>query len=436
MNINLSEGSLSTARKKWNKLVDLNNKDENYFMPNSLEEHRKLDKHAPYFDIDHQYWYLSENAKQSFFELVDIIYEKSNLKNIASYHNVHVIIEKELEIEISNRAKNFRNRRKLSNALLDIQEKIENTLSDFNFFFIIDGVELVEIEKIGKNKIEMFIFDREYSNSFDTWARDSLDQNFLGRVCIKSTAYGDADVARQIAYRQAKELINYFRFIICYFFPDRITEQMIKINFLAEAHSNKDSNVIKRHKDNSTILSNGRGLKSLQKFSINKDLLDNMLLDGFLDDITTIISNTQLTQIERCISTAIHWTGEAQNESDMGVAFIKYWTALECIFVRYNEPKKSLEKGISNMNIFTNYQFIKIEHKQETLKSIRHLYDKRSNIIHRGMNYLTHQVIDERDISQICKYTAWSIFSLFELWSKGYTDMSQVDKEIERLDLL
>jgi Apea-like HEPN len=438
MNINLSKGELNTASEKWNRLVDAKNKNKNYFIPTSREEYDKLDRYAPYFQINHQHWYLSEEAKQSFSQLVDIIRENYNLKNTASHNNINTIIYKELVLEISNRVKDTNNKRKFSDAWLNIQCNIENIISDFDFFFIVDGVELVEVEKIGNNRIEMFIFDRKWYDSFDDhWTRDFLDENFLGNVCIKSGAYGDSDVARQIAYRQAKELINYFRFIICYFFPDRITEQVIKINLLAEAHSNKDSNIIKRHKDNSTILSYGRGLKPLQKFSIDKDLLENMLSDGFLDDIFGIINTLKLTQIEECISTAIYWIGEAQNESDMSIAFIKYWTALECMFVGQKQnPTKSLEKGISIINMFTNYKFIKAEDKKETLERIRHLYHKRSNIIHQGKNYLTHQVIDERDISQICKYTAWSIFSLLELRSNGYTDMSQVDKEIERLDLL
>ena len=157
-----------------------------------------------------------------------------------------------------------------------------------------------------------------------------------------------------------------------------------------------------------------------------------MLINDFIEFITIINASSQ-TQIEECILTAIYWIGEAQNESDLDVSFLKYWTALECIFSEKEDTTKSLAKGVATINAFSGYGFIKIEDAKKIYKDVRNLYDKRSDIIHRGMNYLTNQVIDEADVSKICKYTAWSILSLFYLRSIGYTNMDEVGNLTNRL---
>ncbi|NJR63062.1 MAG: hypothetical protein HC769_32305 [Cyanobacteria bacterium CRU_2_1] len=263
--------------------------------------------------------------------------------------------------------------------------------------------------------------------------RDFFDKNFLNRLCIKSTAYGDSATANKKAYRQARELINYLRYILCLFIHDRVSEQMIKINLSFEAYGNSERTLIRRNKDNGIILVSGRGRKPLQIFPINKNRLEDLSFNGFLDDFSTIINASSQTRLEGCILTAIYWIGEAQNEADLDVSFLKYWTALECIFTGVEKPTHALAKGVATLNAFSGYEFIRSEDVKEVYKNMTKLYDKRSDIIHRGMNYLANQVINEADISKICKYTAWSILSLFHLRSIGYTSMQEVGDQINRL---
>ena len=339
-------------------------------------------------------------------------------------------------------------KREFINVLEKIQHSIENKVSTYDFFFVIQGLELEKIEKISCGKVEVFIFNQELreqliSASFSKHdsqnpenlanTQDFFDKNFLNRVCIKSTSYGDSNIARKKAYKQARELINYFRYILCLFINDRVSEQIIKINIISEVYSNSERTLIRREKDNTIILFWGRGRKPLQTFPIDKNRLEDLSFNGFLDDFTTIINASSKTQLEGCILTAIYWIGEAQNEVDLDVSFLKYWTALECIFTGSEKPTDALAKGVSTLNALSGYEFIRIEDAEEVYKNMKKLYDKRSDIIHRGMNYLANQVINQADIFRICKYTAWSILSLFHLRSIGYTNMDEVSIQINRL---
>ncbi len=448
MEIQLSKGDLKAATQNWNTLVKSKNKNKNYCIPTSIKEYKNFDKFAARLKIDCRDWILLENAITAFNEVFNRIFEAPELKGVVSYETIYVALKKELEVEISNRNKDPNNKREFVSALASIQNSIGDKISHFDFFFVVEGLELEDLDKISCGKVEIFAFDQElcdqmiaaYFGEINSQkpevlahTRDFFNKNFLNRLCIKSTAYGDSATANKKAYRQARELINYFRYILCLFVHDRVSEQMVKINLSFEAYGNSERTLIRRNKDNGIILVSGRGRKPLQNFSINKNRLEDLSFNGFLDDFSTIINASSQTQLEGCILTAIYWIGEAQNEADLDVSFLKYWTALECIFTGAEQPTHALAKGVATLNAFSGYEFIRIEDAKEVYKNMTKLYDKRSDIIHRGMNYLANQVINEADISKICKYTAWSILSLFHLRSIGYTDMQEVGDQINRL---
>lgn len=448
MEIQLSKGDLKAATQNWNTLVNSKNKNKNYCIPTSIEEYKKFDKFAARLQIDFRDWILLENAITAFNEVFNRIFEAPELKGVVSYETIYAALKKELEVEISNRNKDPKSKREFVSALASILNSIDDKISCFDFFFVVEGLELENLDKISCGKVEIFAFNQElcdqmiaaYSGEIDSQkpevlahTRDFFNKNFLNRLCIKSTAYGDSATANKKAYRQARELINYLRYILCLFVHDRVSEQMIRINLSFEAYGNSERTLIRRNKDNGIILVSGRGRKPLQSFPINKNRLEDLSFYGFLDDFSTIINASSQTQLEGCILTAIYWIGEAQNEADLDVSFLKYWTALECIFTGAEQPTHALAKGVATLNAFSSYEFIRIEDVKEVYKNMTKLYDKRSDIIHRGMNYLANQVINEADISKICKYTAWSILSLFHLRSIGYMSMQEVGDQINRL---
>ena len=448
MEIQLSKGDLKAATQNWNTLVNSKNKNKNYCIPASIEEYKNFDKLAARLQIDFRDWILLENAITAFNEVFNRIFEAPELKGVVSYETIYAALKKELEVEISNRNKDPKSKKEFVSALASIQNSINDKISCFDFFFVVEGLELEDLDKISCGKVEIFAFSQElcdqmiaaYFGENDSQkpevlahTRDFFNKNFLNRLCIKSTAYGDSATANKKAYRQARELINYFRYILCMFVHDRVSEQMIKINLSFEAYNNSERTLIRRNKDNSIILVSGRGRKPLQSFPINKNRLEDLSFNGFLDDFSTIINASSQTQLEGCILTAIYWIGEAQNEADLDISFLKYWTALECIFTGAEQPTHALAKGVATLNAFNGYEFIRIEDVKEVYNNMTKLYDKRSDIIHRGMNYLANQVINESDISKICKYTAWSILSLFHLRSIGYARMQEVGDQINRL---
>jgi hypothetical protein len=450
MKTQLSTSNRKSITQTWNMLVNINKKNLNYYIPTSIEEYSKIEKLEAHFKINSQLWILRENTKIAVNEITKRIYDAFVPKGVICYKTVYAALKKELEVEISNRDKDPTCKREFADALECIEHFVDGEVSHFDFYYAVEGLELKDLDKVSRGNVEILVFNQGMCDQMTTdyfgetytqnskevaSKQDFFNNNFLNRLCIKSTAFGDYDTANKQAYRQVRELINYFRYILCLYWHNRVTDKLIKINLSSEACSNKENIIIKRICDSTIFLASGRGRKPLQNFLIDKNLLEDLLFNGFLDDFFKIINASTQTQLEGCILTAIYWIGEAQNENDLDVSFLKYWTALECIFTGSEQPTKALAKGVATLNAFSGYEFIRVEDLNKTYKSMTKLYGKRSDIIHRGMNYLANQVIIEADISEMCRYTAWSIYSLFHLRSDGYTDMQAVGIKINELFL-
>ncbi|MBD1842782.1 hypothetical protein H6F89_05030 [Cyanobacteria bacterium FACHB-63] len=447
MEIRLPKKNHRTSSLNWDKLSSAKHRFKYYRIPTTIEEFSQYDQHRIELQVNSRAWFLLDEAEQAFNKIVEKIHLSPDVLGVASYQTVYTAIKEQLQIELGNREIDPSNKRDFAQVLEIVQNTINSKISSFDFFFAIDGIDLKDHELINCGKVELFSFKKQLHDQLiklhlkETTNQDStriqrvqdfFDENFLDRVCVKSSAYGDSEIAGRRAYKQVKEVINYFRFIVCVFAHTRITQQIVRINISSESYSNNERTIINRDRDSAIILVSGRGRKPLQKLTIDVNLFQDLTSNGFLEDFVEIINASSQTELEGRILTAIYWIGEAQNEPDLDVAFLKYWTALECIFTHSKNPTEALAKGVTVINTFSEYGFVDIEDIESIHSRIKGLYGKRSDIIHRGMNYLANQVIDEADVAEICKYTAWSILSLFSLRTR-YTTMNEVDSQISRL---
>lgn len=110
---------------------------------------------------------------------------------------------------------------------------------------------------------------------------------------------------------------------------------------------------------------------------------------------------------------------------------MKYWVALENIFTSKKDEKitETLCKGISVVLAFGNYRFIEANTIQETYRRVSNLYKLRSKIVHRGC----YQEISNLELIDMCKLSWQITLSFFDFRSMGYTDVSQIEEQSNRL---
>ncbi len=402
-------------------------------------------------NINSEIWILQDDKKSIFETTIDEIYNIYNNPNkIVCKDTISNSIKKVLELEITARQKSSEYQLKLfDNTLLyELEQIIESQIMYFDFYEIIEGIEITNVEKISCGKVELFIFDEKLCNEFSTRlnyqnknsenfqsSEKYFFENFMRNVCVKSTSYGDEKTARKNSYKQIREVINFFRYIVCLLIHERITENIVKINLHSEAYKESHFSFFIKNKDETPSLVWGSGRKSRQNFCIDQNRLDNIFF--LINSFNQILNSDSITEIEESILKAIYWIGEAQNEFDPDIAFIKYWTSIECLFSEKNEITQSLAKGVTINIVFSGYVDIQNENSVENARyiydEIKKLYKKRSEIIHKGNTYLTKKVIDEYDVSSICKYAAWSIINMFYLRSINYITKEQIKIQTERL---
>ncbi len=442
MEFNFIEPKLEkTLYQTWNTLI----KPKNYCIASTPYDLEKAFKSA-HLKINSSIWMFNdESINNKFRNFIDTIYFKTSYRNnkiedVVTYNSIYQCIKTELEIEITN-IKQGINKREFKDVLVAIYARLSEQIKNFEFFFILDGLELQDIHQISFGNIKIVKFDDHLTNdfyekasivslSYATSVKKNIEDNFLNKVVIICSAFGDSDKAEEIVRSKSKELINYFRYLICVMNHNRNPENMTKINIASEAYTQTEYFLTREVAKNTTASVRGRGRTNLEKFMINQKLLNELEKNAFLNEFKSFLNNEQISELEGCILTAIYWTGEAQNEFNFDISFLKYWTALETIFS--NEKEKithALCKGISITLASSRYHFIEVSEIFTVYKKIADLYDKRSKIIHTGLR----QRITARELSEICKYTSYVILSLFDFRNQGYTELKQIGIEIEKL---
>jgi hypothetical protein len=429
-----------TLNQTWNTLI----KRKNYCIASTLDDLAKSFK-SPHLTINSSRWLFNDEAIKKLREFIDAIYFKTIYMNkktesIASYNTIYQCIKAELEVEIANLNQGI-NRRMFRDILGAICVNLSKQIKNLDFFFILDGLELQDINEISFGSSKIVRFDENLTNdfyhknsainpSFAEILKKNIEDNFLNKVVMICSAFGDSDKAEEIVRSKSREVINYFRYLICVTAHDRISENMIKINIASEAYTQSEYFLIRELPENTTTIAGSKGRRHLQKFILDKILLNTLQEKAYFNEIKTFFKNGTVNELEGCIITAIYWTGEAQNEFDRDLAFLKYWTALEVIFSHKKEDiTHALCKGISITLAFSNYHFIEPSEIQNIYKRISQLYDRRSKIIHTGLR----ESITELELSEICKYTSYVILSLFDFRNQGYTELKTIGREIERL---
>ncbi|CAN7157797.1 hypothetical protein [Mesorhizobium sp. LjNodule214] len=82
--------------------------------------------------------------------------------------------------------------------------------------------------------------------------------------------------------------------------------------------------------------------------------------------------------------------------------------------------------------MYGGFRFVDVAEYDEIKKKIGDLNDVRSQAIHRA----AHRHVTERDVAQFSQWVAWMIMEMVNLSERGYTTLSQIKREADRLDAI
>ncbi|MBW4421212.1 MAG: hypothetical protein KME13_18585 [Myxacorys californica WJT36-NPBG1] len=378
-------------------------------------------------------------AKEGIRSLTNIIHEIPEIKDSCSFGIVYKSVKQELQSDLlllveASPLRDF------EDVLESLFYRIHSNVKNYNFYFSLEGIELVDVASIDLHSILISKFDEQMmgdvlskndaTTPFGERCVEFVEKNFLDKVCIRYSCFGDYEFCKELSKIKVRETLNFFRYMICLIYYQRIHENLLKINVVSETYIDENQVLVEERDTKHITLHQGSTRKPFDKFRIDQEMVNEMKEKLFLEVIVRILNNSNHTDLEGCLIAAIYWSGEAQNEFDWDISFLKYWTALECIFSRHKDNiTHSLAKGISTLAAYGHYQFIKPSEIDQVYTFLSKLYDKRSGIVHRGLR----GGVNESELIEICKYTSWTVLSLLSLIEAGYTDMALLEEHTERL---
>ncbi len=435
---NLSPKEIRTLAYLWKILCNKTR----YFSPKTLKEYKELFSVNTFpnkIKADGIELYFTNELNATLRQFVDTIYNYSIFKKHFHYNTIYKSILTELETTIN---KGYTGQ-DIKLHLTAISSSLTQSLASRNFYFILNGLKLKEGSPLMLGDAMIFNFEESIlteiiknripdsvNDDFDTLISEFVRKNFFGEVCMRISSFGDTQQAKQVAQLKARLVLNYFRFLSCIFWHEVIHENSIKITMKSETFGQNELFFYQSEPKGSVTLSSGIGRRNPQDIEIDNNLIEECKRDIFFEDFFKFAFKEDKTQMEDIITTAIYWIGEAQADFDREASFLKYWIAIESIFSSGKEEvTKNLCKGVATVLAYTSYGFTEPNCIIKTYSKASKLYKLRSKIVHRG----SYQEIIAADLVEICKLSWQTVLGLFELRSKNYTKIAEVQKEINRL---
>ena len=147
--------------------------------------------------------------------------------------------------------------------------------------------------------------------------------------------------------------------------------------------------------------------------------------------LSNLIGKEQNNELENAILKALFWIGEAQKDRSHASAWIKLWSSMECFFTLGDKEITELNaQGISSILVYGGYSHEEFGDYDQLKKKIKKYYMLRSRAVHRAE--YTH--IDEFLLYEFSFIAAWTVITMASLLNRGYTTLSQVQKQAVRLD--
>lgn len=417
------EALASDVEKLWADLVDGNR----YQIPETPEDLQKLGP-FPYFTIGHKWVYASDEVRCTLLKFAEVIRNKLG-PDIFSLSTVADAIRDEVKSHFSSDQ---------AKPLTERVASIIDTVVLHNrrrlFLRVLHGLDMHGISEIAHGSWRIVRLTNELVEEFasrdvgdDLWKshiRDFLKDAFLGRTCILVECTGDREQARAKAAEIAQFVVNSFRYFASIHLTGVGRAHVTGLRLDEPSrHRGVDTFEQTLEKYESTIL--GADKESRQAYPINQENLARLRADWDAESLWSLAEKTNRTDLEQAIVTAVTWFGDAHNEEDVQVSYVKYWIALEALVTAHRRGRVSgrLKEGIRVM--------LKHAMGMDVNKSeIQRAYGLRSEIAHGVCRSLTTW----RDRNIANQWACQCIALCLRLCGYGYTDRQQIEHQTARID--
>jgi hypothetical protein len=397
--------------------------------PKTIDEVKDIGFFSPKVKVNQKEIYLSKDGQIALRRICGFIHQTEEYNNSLNYNDVFQGVMAEIGRWINNDLvpDDTEFIKPLDAVLL---KKIDN----YKFFCRVDGVSLENIDNIIIGKYEIKKYDQiliSGINDANDLADKVIKKEYGDALVIIGTEKGSWSVAQEKFYHNADLSLSILRLYSCALYRSAIRKLNIRLlNNCAHGYSSASSF---GWGDSERSLIYTQHFKSEQDLKINSELLNCIGAKCFFEILSSLIGKEQKNELGNAILKALFWIGEAQKDRSHASAWIKLWSSMECFFTLGDKEITELNaRGISSILVYGGYSHEEFGDYKQLKKTIKRYYKLRSRAVHRAE--YTH--IDEVLLNKFSFIVAWTVITMASLLERGYTTLSQVQKQAVRLDSL
>jgi hypothetical protein len=436
-------------RRPWDTLIS----ERGLFVPKIFEDHKTHFLKVPDIKINKKTFYLSDAGREALSQMLNVLCALSDIQKSHTRQEVYECLLKEYEA--------MWNRGFETNLLDEINEFLPRLLSALKarvqrrrFYARVTGVRLEGLDRLVIGRVVLrscndelkaglrLSRSKENNEYFDTAVAPFIAKNFENGLCLEGEYEADAKKSEELFDSDCRMAISLLRLILCSWAPEKIHLIKAPLRLWADAPSNRRT-MLSVDTTTGGITLHWKSNIDTEGPLLNPENLEILRRDWFWDDLCKILTLDDRNELEDIIVNGIKWIGDAQDDSDIASAFVKYWTCLEGAFsghtgktgIEKASKKKEmslserLARSIAIVLVFGGYQFYKAEEFDKLFANIKQLYAIRSDVVHRGRS----KHLTSARLAEICTYAVYVIFTLLGLRSRGYTTRQGIEKQTERI---
>jgi hypothetical protein len=397
---------------------------KSYHLPQTADDFKEIDFLGPKFERDNDSFYLKEKAQTALKRIVEIIKDHYKLDEIATYNDVYQVTKDEFETYILSDTKP---------SCGELISKINNSLStkifEYKHICRIKGIKLEEIDDIcfGNFTITAYreMSDLQFS---EDWIKDKALEEYNDSIIITAIHKGTESRTKSIFYHDAELVLSALLLYKATLTNGTIKEVFLKLCNDCFGGFERASSLSIPEKGSPTYTNY---FMTRNELAFNKECYEYIKSQCFFDHLPKILFKDDRSDLEEAICNSIFWISESIKSDNNTTAFVKLWSAIESFFsTNKEEITENNATGIAVLLTYGGYQVCKTEEYEIIKTKAKNYYDLRSKAVHRG-KYTDITNSERADLTSI---TSWIILSMLGLHSQGYKKLSEVKKQIDRLD--
>lgn len=396
------------------------------FLPITIEDFKNINFFSPRFNLNNKEVYFSKSGEESILRICDIVYNGGYYHELINYNDAYQNIISEIEkwfnadLELN-----------VDEFMSGLNKRLNLIIKNYNFACKVSGIKFDGISSLLIGGKKLIIYDSDVIN--DKVVRDalkeSINKDYFEKLIITGKENGSESVALEKFYHNSEIVLSLLRLYSCAI--DGIAVNKIDIGLINNNTKLYGPSSCLCWDDIEDDLKFIRYFRKNQDFEINDELLNYLDECLFFKEFSSIIDKEERNELEDAIIKSIYWIGEAQKEHSNSSSWIKLWSALECYFtLGNNEITEKNARGISAILVFGGFKHPEYGDYGLVKNKIKKYYKLRSKVVHHA-EYLH---IDNKDMKDMAFMAAWVVINMVALTTSGYTKLSQISEQAERLD--